>query len=153
MAFYRNIVRLAAGCLFIVSAGAPAAQSGIFGIWKEPTGSSVEVFACGKDVCLRVASISAQAPTNKDQHNPNTGLRNRPLCGLEIGSGFHLVGSDVAEGGSLYDPKTGKTYAGSMTLVRTRAGDELRLRGYVGIKLFGETQTWVRSTTLTPCKQ
>ena len=59
---------------------------------------------------------------------------------LTIGQGFQLTDPTHAEGGTLYDPKTGKTYRGAMKA----EGDELDLRGYVGIKLFGESQTWKR---------
>ena len=139
--FVRVVVCLLA-CLTAASA-----QSGLLGKWKEPTGSVIEVTRCGSDVCMRLISISSRAPTQRDERNPDQKLRSRPLCGLQIGSGFHLEGDEKAEGGSLYDPKSGRTYKGSMT----RMGDELHLRGYVGFKLFGVTETWVRTAPTTPC--
>ena len=58
-----------------------------------------------------------------------------------IGQDFHLADVEHAEGGHLYDPKSGKTYRGSMT----STGDRLELRGYVGLKIFGRSETWSRA--------
>lgn len=52
-----------------------------------------------------------------------------------------------AEGGTLYDPKSGKTYRGEMTA----SGNALALRGYIGLKVFGRTETWTRTQAATPC--
>ena len=60
--------------------------------------------------------------------------------GLEIGRGFRLTDPAHAEDGTLYDPKSGKTYHGVME----SAGDKLKLRGYVGIKALGRTEVWTR---------
>jgi uncharacterized protein (DUF2147 family) len=69
---------------------------------------------------------------------------------LQIGRGFHLADSSHADGGQLYDPKSGKTYSGSMA----SDGDSLKLRGYVGIKLFGRTEVWTRTHGNVPaCKE
>jgi len=125
-----------------------SAQRGFSGMWKEPTGSVIEIHSCGNDLCLRLVSISSQAPSLHDDRNPDPRLRSRLLCGLEIGRGFQAVANDKAEGGLLYDPKSGKTYKGSMT----RVDDELHLRGYVGVKLFGTTETWTKVYSVAPCK-
>jgi hypothetical protein len=101
-----------------------------------------------RGAALRLAALSPRAPITRDEHNPDQNLRSRSLCGLQIGNGFQLDGESKAEGGSLYDPKSGRTYRGSMT----RVADELHLRGYVGIKLFGATETWHRTSTPPACK-
>lgn len=127
---------------------AEAQQRGIFGQWTEPTGSTIAVYRCGADACARIVGISKQAPTTMDGKNPNTSLRTRSLCGLQIGSNFHLTDENHAVEGQLYDPKSGNTYSGSMT----SEGDSLKLRGYIKIKLFGRTQTWTRAHAETsPC--
>jgi uncharacterized protein (DUF2147 family) len=114
----------------------------VIGDWREPTGSIIEIFRCGNDICAKMVAISKQAPTQFDANNPDASARRRPLCGLQIGYGFHLSDPAHADGGKLYDPKTGKTYHGAMTA----EGDALRLRGYVGIKAFGKTETWTRAS-------
>jgi uncharacterized protein (DUF2147 family) len=57
-----------------------------------------------------------------------------------------LRDADHATGGTLYDPKTGKTCHGSLTA----AGQKLHLRGYFGIPLFGVSQTWSRHPDAVP---
>jgi uncharacterized protein (DUF2147 family) len=39
------------------------------------------------------------------------------------------------------DPENGKEYKGKIWVV---GRDELHLRGFIGISLFGRTETWVR---------
>lgn len=143
---FGHLVSVAAVLLFASSHA--RAQNGVLGTWTEPTGSSIAIEHCASGICLRLVSISRKAPTQTDDRNPDPALRHRALCGLLIGSGFHLAGEDKAEGGTLYDPKSGKTYKGAMT----RVGNELHLRGYVGLKLFGATETWVASSHPADCK-
>ena len=128
--------------LFIGTIGAHAqTSSSILGDWREPTGSIIEIFRCGHDVCAKMVAISKQATTQLDEKNPSPAARKHPLCGLQIGYGFHLTDPAHADSGRLYDPKSGKTYKGAMTA----DGDKLRLRGYVGIKAFGRSETWTRT--------
>jgi len=70
-------------------------------------------------------------------------LRQRKLNGLVFMHNFAYAGDDRWNGGTIYDPNSGKTYRGTMTL-----GDRntLRLRGYLGISLFGRSDTWTRVT-------
>jgi uncharacterized protein (DUF2147 family) len=128
--------------------GAVSVQNALMGTWREPTGSVIEIHPCGNDLCLRLVSISSKAPTQRDERNPDPSLRSRPLCRLEIGKGFHPEGEDKANDGALYDPKSGRTYRGSMA----RVGDKLYLRGYFGIKLFGATETWMKADAVSICK-
>ena len=50
-------------------------------------------------------------------------------------------GNNVYENGRLFDPKNGKTYSGSAQLLNN---NQLKLRGYIGIKLLGRSQIWQR---------
>ncbi len=126
----------------------PSPAPGIVGYWREPTGSVIEILPCGSDICARMAALSPQAPTHFDEKNPDPAARHRLICGLQIGYGFHATDPNHAEGGRLYDPKSGKTYHGTMTA----QGDQLHLRGYVGIKAFGKTETWTRTIPSTCAK-
>lgn len=135
-----------------LAAPAPAAQapapSGLLGDWKSTAGSIVRVGHCGAHLCLSLVQLIHTNGATTDIHNPDPALHARPLCGLRIGSGFTLVDPDHAIDGALYDPQNGKSYRGSMTL---RSG-VLYLRGYVGIPLFGSSQTWTRPTEpVVPC--
>jgi uncharacterized protein (DUF2147 family) len=75
-----------------------------------------------------------------DKKNPDPALRSRPDLGLELLKDFNYAGDSVYEDGTIYDPKSGKTYSCKMTI----EGDELHIRGYVGISLFGRTEVWTK---------
>lgn len=75
-----------------------------------------------------------------DKNNPDPALRSRPDLGLELLKDFTFDGDNVYSGGTVYDPKNGKTYNCKMTL----EGDKLTIRGFIGISLFGRSVTWTR---------
>jgi Uncharacterized protein conserved in bacteria len=76
-----------------------------------------------------------------DEKNPDESKRSQPVVGLVILRGFTKSGANVYEDGTIYDPKNGKTYSCKIT----RKGDELDVRGYVGISLIGRSTTWTRA--------
>lgn len=116
------------------------------GDWREPSGAVLRIARCQDKMCIEVVALAPGNHPHVDVHNPNANLRGRSLCGLRIGA---FVENDPQHAeGYLYDPKSGRRYSGSMTA----EGDQLKLRGYVGIKLFGRTEIWTRVGTLTrPC--
>jgi uncharacterized protein (DUF2147 family) len=61
--------------------------------------------------------------------------------GLDIMYGFNLSEGKVWDDGEIYDPKSGKTYSGTITL---QGENTLDLRGYVGLPIFGRTSVWTR---------
>ena len=116
------------------------ADAGVRGYWQEPSGAVIQIAPCTEGLCLKIVALPAGDHPHNDVYNPDRGLRGRPLCGLSIGRGFAQTDARHADGGHLYDPKSGRTYSGSMSA----EGNTLRLRGYVGISLFGRTETWSR---------
>jgi uncharacterized protein (DUF2147 family) len=48
----------------------------------------------------------------------------------------------VWTGGTILDPKNGKVYQCTMQVINN--GANLNVRGYIGLSLFGRTQTWNR---------
>jgi len=68
-------------------------------------------------------------------------LHGRKIVGLTILTGMKKEG-DHWGGGQIVDPKSGSTYRCKMTLVE--GGTRLDVRGYIGVSLFGRTQTWQR---------
>jgi uncharacterized protein (DUF2147 family) len=76
-----------------------------------------------------------------DRKNPDPALRDRPIVGLEIVSGFSYAGKNRWADGKVYDPESGKTYSGKMTLL---PDNHLELRGFIGISLIGRSVTWTR---------
>lgn len=76
-----------------------------------------------------------------DRHNPDESLRDRPIIGMNLMTGFKHDGGDEWSGGTIYDPESGKTYKCKLTLA---APAELRVRGFVGVSLFGRTTVWTK---------
>lgn len=68
-------------------------------------------------------------------------LRNKPIVGMTILRGLRRDGDEYS-GGEILDPDDGKVYRCRMRLIQ--GGRKLEVRGYVGISLFGRTQTWER---------
>jgi uncharacterized protein (DUF2147 family) len=125
----------------------------ILGVWHT-TGnkSAVRIFKKDNQYCADVVSLMHPNWPNDDKLgmggkpktdriNPDPKLRDHPIVGLQFMSGFSYSGGKVWAGGKIYDPESGKTYKGKMTL---KTNGELELHGYVGISLFGRTVTWTR---------
>src|SRR5436305_1599239 len=111
----------------------------------------VEVYRCGDALCGRLLWFQMQSlhdnPQALDIQNPTPRLRSRALCGLTILWGFRPDGQEHWSGGSAYDPESGRTYSGEMTM---KPDGRLSLRGYIGISLFGRSEEWTRYTQPIP---
>lgn len=81
-----------------------------------------------------------------DRENPDPSKRNRPLIGMEILWGFHYTGDNIWEQGTVYDPLAGKQYKGKLTF---ESPDKLKVRGFVGVSIFGRTLTFTKSHGMT----
>lgn len=71
-------------------------------------------------------------------------LQNRPMMGLGIIWGMQQVSANTWGRGRVLDPKSGNIYQGTMTVINN--GNALRLRGYVGVPMFGRSETWIRTS-------
>lgn len=69
--------------------------------------------------------------------------KDKPIVGLEIISDLKKDG-DEWNGGSILDPKNGKTYKAKISLQEN--GEKLKVRGFIGFSLLGRTQTWLKSS-------
>ena len=77
----------------------------------------------------------------RDIHNPDRGLRQRPLVGLTIATELNYH-EGRWQGGRIYDPGTGNSYRCQMEL---SGGGFLQVRGFMGIALLGRTLYWQRA--------
>jgi uncharacterized protein (DUF2147 family) len=68
--------------------------------------------------------------------------RDAPLLGLQFIRGLHQDGESWT-GGEILDPKTGEVYRCTLRVID--GGEKLLVRGFLGISLFGRSQTWRRA--------
>lgn len=120
-------------------------MAGIEGRWLSGDGDGwIEVTIEGDRLVGRIAGSPNDRPGGApryDELNPDPALRGRPLKGLTIMSGFRYDKDGRWVDGRIYDPNSGNTYKGTIQQVDANT---LKLRGYVGISLFGRTETWTR---------
>ncbi|MDF2554027.1 MAG: hypothetical protein K0R77_3302 [Chryseobacterium sp.] len=95
-------------------------------IWKKSDGKYY-----GKVSQLLIKPTSPNCTGCKDDR------KGKPILGMEIIRGLVKDGEEFT-GGTITDPKTGKTYKCTIT----RTGDKLNVRGYMGVSLFGRSQVW-----------
>ena len=117
------------------------------GVWLlEANKVAVRIYDCKDGLCGRIVwlrePLDKYGRLKRDKHNPNMALRDRPVCGIEVLSGLRPAGHDQWDGGTIYNPQDGKTYAAS---VRAVAPNTIEVRGYVGLPLFGKTKTLTRA--------
>ena len=67
--------------------------------------------------------------------------KDRPIIGMTFLWGLKKDG-DLYSGGEILDPKNGKIYRAKMKMIE--GGRKLEVRGYIGLSLFGRSQTWIR---------
>ncbi len=126
------------------------------GLWLTESGkAAVEVSDCGGTLCGKIAwlkdPIDEAGKPRLDKNNPAAELKSQKLCGLLMVGNFKAAGKpNEWDGGFIYNPEDGKTYSSEMEL---KSADVLGVRGYVGIPLFGKSQTWTRLPNEHPrCK-
>lgn len=69
--------------------------------------------------------------------------KGQKIIGMTIAKHLQKTATaNVYERGEILDPENGKTYKCKMTL--SPNGNELEVRGYIGISLIGRSQTWKR---------
>ena len=121
----------------------------IVGTWlnQEATGK-VQIYKegekyFGKLVWLRTPNDSITGKPRTDKENPDVKLKTTPLIGLVNLKNFTFNGKDEWSGGSIYDPKNGKTYK---CYIQFDGTARLKVRGYVGFSLLGRNTYWTKTT-------
>lgn len=130
-----------------VPAAGPHSQPTYQGTWLEDTGQgAIEIASCPEGICGRIVWL--KSPFDKsgkpltDGNNPNAKLRVRPICGMPIIGALKRQRDGSLDEGWIYDPKQGKQFDVEL---RLRTADSVEVRGYLGVKLFGETFIWQRA--------
>lgn len=143
-------------CLLFLACGAIGAAwadeaDGIAGQWlTEDSDARFEIYKeggkyCGKIVWLQEPvypqdDAEAGRPTH-DRKNPDPAKRDQPIVGLQLLKDFEYKGDNAWAGGTIYNPENGKLYRARL---RLDGKDKLKVRGFIGISLIGETTVWTR---------
>lgn len=66
--------------------------------------------------------------------------KDKPIIGLVIIENIRKNGNEF-DGGSILDPESGESYKCRLKLINNK---KLKVRGFLGISIFGRTQYWLR---------
>jgi uncharacterized protein (DUF2147 family) len=138
--------------VLIITVSFGADSGDVLGLWKtDGDKSRIELFKCGEKLCGKVVWLKVPTYIDSndgtvgtikvDRKNPDTALRKRPIIGIQVMSGLTKTGDNRWGKGTCYDPESGKSYRCSMELV---SPNRLKVRGYIGISLFGRTYILTR---------
>jgi uncharacterized protein (DUF2147 family) len=84
--------------------------------------------------------ISWQTEPRKDVHNKDPKLRDRPLLGAVLMWHLRYDDGEYVDG-FVYNPEDGGTYRLNAEVLNP---ESLKIRGYLGISLFGQSKIWSR---------
>jgi uncharacterized protein (DUF2147 family) len=139
---------LAAGAFALALVQASAATPTATGVWKQidENGKVGAFVTISEENGVFVGRLSRLFLEPGDDPNPICSecpgaRRNQPILGLLFIEGMKQSGFDY-KGGTILDPETGKFYKASMSL--DPGGSRLTVRGYIGLPIFGRSQTWTR---------
>lgn len=136
--------RLAA--IALIAALAPLApQSGLasddpaFGYWlTENRKAIVRTGACGGELCGHMVWM---ADPLDEAGEAKLGADGAPLCGVMLIGGLGARSAGKWQGGWILDPRSGDRYSAEVAVV---SHDAIQVRGYLGLRFLGSSQTWTR---------
>ncbi len=139
----RHVLAVAALLLVPHNAGSMATDP-THGYWLTENGKAiVELSNCGGKTCGRMVWIDnprdETGDLKRDVHNTDANARARTLCGLTLVG--NLRDNGRTKDGWIYNPRNGETYS---VAVEPISEEQLKIRGFLGIKLFGSSQIWTR---------
>lgn len=122
---------------------AQANPDAILGIWfNEEKDAKIKIYKeNGKFFGKIVWHKTGEGISAYDSKNPNPSLQKRKKVGLVILKDFEFDDGQW-EDGTIYDPKSGKTYS---CVIKTQNDGSLKVRGYIGISWIGRTTYWSRA--------
>jgi uncharacterized protein (DUF2147 family) len=132
------------------SAGPPSASP--LGRWVTASGNlEVEIAPCGDQLCGTVVDVLAHRSMSRSGEAMKPADPRDPM-GMQVLHGFvatEFEGDGAARvptrwDGRIYNRENARTYR---AIMRMGESGELVLRGYVGLPLFGSTQTWQRASS------
>lgn len=120
------------------------AQNSPVGVWRtiddvsgEPK-SHIEIYEVDGKFHGKIIELLPAATTSICNDCPGD-MKDKPLVGLDILSGLTSY-KNYWSYGHIVDPANGKEYKASAWL--EEGGQELKVRGYIGISVLGRNQIW-----------
>jgi len=148
---YKKITLLLAiiipSLVFSISHFATTSADDIIATWLNEEGTAkVRIFKAtnkkyyGKVVWLKEPNKNGKPKV--DDKNPDKTKQTTPVMGLQLLKGFKYDADDKEwNGGTIYDPKNGKTYS---CYISKKGEDKIKVRGYIGISIIGRTTLWTK---------
>jgi uncharacterized protein (DUF2147 family) len=133
--------------LLVLSFSSVAQQGdAVLGIWQSEHGNGrIQIYKTGElyngKLVWLTKELNEAGKPKLDINNPVESLRSHPIKGLEVLKNFSYKNEGNWDGGTVYDPRSGKTYNCKLFM---SSSDELEVRAFMGISLFGKTQVWSR---------
>lgn len=145
--YYIKTSLLAATMVLMSMSGTEINADKLIGVWEPSNGRSrikIEKIGTkfyGKIVWLKEPIDPNTKKPKVDKNNPDTSMRNVPLKGYRILKDFVFKGKGEWSDGTIYDPENGSTYN---CVINMKEDNVIDIRGYIGIKALGRTDTWKR---------
>lgn len=117
----------------------------IVGVWEPGNGKArvkidnIEGKFYGRIVWLKEPNDPNTGKPKTDANNSDESMKNVPLRGYRMLKDFEYKGKGIWEEGTIYDPETGNTYTSIITM---KDENTIDIRGFVGVKTFGRSDTW-----------
>jgi uncharacterized protein (DUF2147 family) len=135
-----------------MSVSAWADNAALAGVWK-----NIDDHTGKPKALIRIVEVDGEFQgkveklflTTDEDRNPKCvkcedSRKDQPIIGMNILSGLTQDKQEtgVYAGGQILDAGNGKVYKCKMTLLE--GGKKLKVRGYIGMPMFGRSQIWVR---------
>jgi uncharacterized protein (DUF2147 family) len=135
------MVLLFASAMAGIALAPPASAGAPQGVWLIDGEAAVQIFDCEGNLCGRILWLQSphdpEGKLKRDKKNPDSALRQRELCGMNVIWNLRPTGPDHWDGGRFYNPDSGKTHDLKMGLT---ASDALEARFYEGASFLGQTK-------------
>ncbi|CAI3955992.1 hypothetical protein COMX_09817 [Commensalibacter papalotli (ex Servin-Garciduenas et al. 2014)] len=106
------------------------------GLWATKENDGVfQIYVCGQKLCGRFVGMQYTTPL------PPTSKQGNSQCNFLMLQNFVRDKSGNRWSGTIFDPRNEKAYDAKIWV---SSKGELKVRGYLGITLLGETHTWHR---------